>query len=136
MVPLSAPVVPPSEPAVPLSAPAVPPSAPATSLDELAVVASLPFTTSHAEWIGLVIGLISLAGIGGILSTFICHRKGCWRRGRFPHGHYRLCHVHHPLVPSDGNITDEHIHAVTRQLAAAGHQHAGPEHADSGPAGP
>ena len=84
------------------------------------MLASLPFTTSHAEWIGLVIGLISLAGIGGILSTFICHRKGCWRRGRFPHGHYRLCHVHHPCVPSDGNVNDEEIHAMTAQLAAGG----------------
>ncbi len=76
------------------------------------VLASLPFTTSHAEWIGLIIGLISLAGIGGIVSTLICHRKGCFRRGRFRYGHYRLCHVHHPEVPSDGRITDEHIAAV------------------------
>ena len=80
--------------------------------------ASLPFTTSHAEWIGLIIGLISLAGIGGIVSTLICHRKGCFRRGRFRCGHYRLCHVHHPLVPSDGNITDEHIDAVHKRLTA------------------
>ena len=35
---------------------------------------------------------------------------GSW--GRFRHGHYRLCAVHHPLVPSDGKITDEHIEAV------------------------
>jgi hypothetical protein len=92
------------------------------------VLATLPFTTSHAEWIGLVIGLISLAGIGGIVSTLICHRKGCYRRGRFRHGQYRLCHVHHPLVPSDGNITDEHIAAVNKRLAAAGDHAAAGEH--------
>ena len=86
------------------------------------MLATLPFTTSHAEWIGLIIGLISLAGIGGIVSTLICHRKGCFRRGRFRCGHYRLCHVHHPLVPSDGKITDEHIAACHKALTAeAGH---------------
>lgn len=75
-------------------------------------IASLPFTTSHAEWIGLIVGVISLIGIGGILSNLVCHRSGCFRWGRFRHGHYRLCHVHHPCVPSDGKITDEHIAAV------------------------
>ncbi len=82
------------------------------------MLASLPFTTSHAEWLGLVIAAISLIGIGGILSSLICHRKGCFRRGRFRLGHYRLCHIHHPLVPSDGNITDEHIEALHKQIVA------------------
>jgi hypothetical protein len=93
----------------------------------LAVLAALPFTTSHAEWIGLVIGLISLAGIGGIVSTLICHRKGCFRRGRFRCGHYRLCHIHHPDVPSDGNITDEHIAACHAQVLAGATDGAGPK---------
>jgi hypothetical protein len=83
------------------------------------VLATLPFTTSHAEWIGLIIGAISLIGIGGIVSTLICHRKGCFRRGRFRCGHYRLCHVHHPDVPSDGKITDEHIAACHAEIQAA-----------------
>ena len=61
---------------------------------------------------------ISLAGIGGIVSTLVCHRKGCFRRGRFRCGHYRLCHVHHPVVPSDGKITDEHIAACHKQIVA------------------
>ena len=77
-----------------------------------AVLAAIPFTTSHAEWLGLIIAVVSLVGIGGIVSTLICHHSRCFRRGRFKHGHYRLCHVHHPLVPSDGRITDEHIRAV------------------------
>ena len=81
--------------------------------------AALPFTTSHAEWIGLIVAAVSLAGIGGLVSMVICHKKGCWRRGRFPHGHYRLCHVHHPNVPSDGRVTAEHIAAVkTAELPA------------------
>jgi hypothetical protein len=76
------------------------------------VVASLPFVSSHAEWIGLIVGVISLIGIGGIVSNLICHHSGCYRWGHFRHGHYRLCHVHHPDVPSDGKITMEHIEAV------------------------
>ncbi len=76
------------------------------------MLATLPFTTSHAEWLGLVVGAISLIGIGGIVSTLVCHRSGCYRRGRFRYGHFKLCHVHHPGVPSDGKITDEHIAAV------------------------
>ncbi len=76
------------------------------------MLSTLPFTTSHAEWLGLVVGFISLIGIGGVVSMLICHRSGCYRRGRFRHGQYRLCHVHHPDVPSDGKITDEHIAAV------------------------
>ncbi len=76
------------------------------------MVAALPFTTSHAEWLGLIVGVVSLIGIGGIVANLICHRSGCFRWGRFRHGHYRLCHVHHPHVPSDGKITAEHIAAV------------------------
>jgi hypothetical protein len=82
------------------------------------LLASLPFTTSHAEWIGLIFGAVSLIGIGGIVSMLFCHRKGCFRRGRFRYGHYRLCHVHHPHVPSDGNVTDEHVQAMGRRLEA------------------
>lgn len=76
------------------------------------MIASLPFVSSHAEWIGLVVALVSLVGIGGVVSTLVCHQSGCWRRGRFRYGHYRLCHKHHPQVPSDGKITAEHVAAV------------------------
>jgi hypothetical protein len=85
----------------------------------LPVIASLPFTTSHAEWLGLIVGAISLVGIGGVVSMLFCHQSGCFRRGRFRHGQYKLCHVHHPHVPSDGKIADEHIDAVTKRLEAA-----------------
>jgi hypothetical protein len=76
------------------------------------MLATIPFTTSHAEWLGLIVAVVSLIGIGGVVSTLVCHRSGCWRRGRFKLGHYRLCHVHHPHVPSDGRIGDEHIAAA------------------------
>lgn len=81
------------------------------------MIASLPFTSSHAEWIGLIIASVSLVGIGGVVSMLFCHQTGCYRRGRFRHGQYRLCHVHHPHVPSDGKITAEHIAASTRSDA-------------------
>jgi hypothetical protein len=44
-----------------------------------------------------------------------CHQSGCHRLGRFPHGHLRLCAVHHPLVPNDGKITAEHIDTITQE---------------------
>jgi hypothetical protein len=88
------------------------------------VIASLPFTTSHAEWIGLIVGTISLVGIGGVVSMLFCHQSGCFRRGRFRYGHYRLCHVHHPHVPSDGRVGKEHIEAEGERLRAlAGGEH-------------
>jgi hypothetical protein len=85
------------------------------------ISSSLPFTTSHAEWIGLIVGAVSLVGIGSVVSMLFCHRAGCWRRGRFRHGQYRLCHVHHPGVPSSGKITDEHIAKVEHPTADAEH---------------
>ncbi len=81
------------------------------------MIAALPFTTSHAEWIGLIVGIVSLVGIGGIVANLVCHRSGCFRWGRFRHGHYRLCHVHHPGVPSHGKITEEHIARVQPGVA-------------------
>lgn len=92
------------------------------------ISSSLPFTTSHAEWIGLIVGVVSLVGIGGVVSMLFCHRSGCYRRGRFRHGQYRLCHVHHPGVPSDGKITDEHIAKVKHLIAETAHELAADEH--------
>jgi hypothetical protein len=92
------------------------------------ISSSLPFTTSHAEWLGLIVGVISLIGIGGVVSMLFCHRDGCWRRGRFRHGQYRLCHVHHPHVPSDGKITDEHIAKVKQLVAETAHEVSADEH--------
>ncbi len=55
--------------------------------------------------------------LAGAYRLVECHREGCKRLGRFRHGHLRLCHVHHPLVPSDGRITAGHIDAVTKTLS-------------------
>lgn len=55
-------------------------------------------------------GLITL--IAGAYRHIECRQDGCHRLGRFTHGHLRLCAVHHPLVPSDGKVTAEHINAI------------------------
>jgi hypothetical protein len=65
---------------------------------------------SVAELLSLLT-LITLAG--GAYKHLECHQDGCHRLGRFRHGHLKLCHVHHPLVPNDGKVTAEHIAAVT-----------------------
>jgi hypothetical protein len=55
-------------------------------------------------------GLITL--IVGAYRHLECHKDGCHRLGRFTHGHLKLCARHHPLVPSDGRVTAEHINQV------------------------
>ena len=57
--------------------------------------------------------LALLPTLGAVLGHLICHQSGCWRLGRFAHGHYKLCHVHHPGVPSDGRITRSHVKHLT-----------------------
>lgn len=60
-----------------------------------------------------VVAVIALVPtLGMIVGHLICHQQGCFRLGRFPHGHYKLCHVHHPNVPSDGKITQAHIKRI------------------------
>lgn len=65
--------------------------------------------TSVAELVGLL-ALIPLVVM--FYRNIECHHEGCHRIGRFPHGHLRLCHKHHPLVPNDGKITPKQINGV------------------------
>jgi hypothetical protein len=57
------------------------------------------------------VGGLSILAMGYRLVN--CQQTGCRRIGRFAHGHLRLCHRHHPLVPDDGVITATQIDAVT-----------------------
>jgi hypothetical protein len=68
---------------------------------------------SDISEVTLVIGILTMGA--GLWRAHNCHYQRCWRLGRFRHGHFVLCHVHHPLVPSDGQVTGEHIDAVTNQ---------------------
>jgi hypothetical protein len=67
------------------------------------------FSSGWMELVGTV-SLVTL--LIGAYRHFECHVKTCHRVGRFTHGHYKLCHVHHPHVPSDGNITEASVAAV------------------------
>lgn len=64
----------------------------------------LVFAAEWAAVLSLVEGIGGLAVLAGVAGWLCCHQKGCYRLGRFRHGQYRLCHVHHPLVPTSGNI--------------------------------
>ncbi len=67
------------------------------------------FGTSISE---VLMDVTLLTLLGGLYRHVECHQQGCRRLGRFPHGHLRLCARHHPNVPSDGKITQQHIEAV------------------------
>lgn len=62
---------------------------------------------SDISEITLAFAVLSIA-IGGYRKVN-CHHYRCWRIGRFHAGHYVVCHKHHPEVPDDGKITQEHI---------------------------
>jgi hypothetical protein len=71
--------------------------------------------------IGSDISEVTLVGtfIGGILMGYRhieCQQEGCHRLGRFSHGHYKLCHVHHPHAPSDGKINQTHIDEIDKEM--------------------
>ena len=64
------------------------------------------------SWVELLGTLALVSFVGGLYKHLECHVSGCHRLGRFVHGHYKVCRVHHPDVPSSGKITAEHINAV------------------------
>ena len=70
------------------------------------------FTNDWTEAIEL--SIVIAAGAAGARIIF-CHQKGCYRIGRFQHGHYKLCHIHHPHVPSSGKIHRSHIDEMTKR---------------------
>jgi hypothetical protein len=64
------------------------------------------------SWVELASTITLVAFVIGAYRHLECHKSGCHRLGRFTHGHYKLCHLHHPDVPSEGGITQERINAV------------------------
>lgn len=67
---------------------------------------------SYLEWLGIA---IIISAFATAYHHIECHQEGCHRLGRFVHGHYKLCHVHHPLVPSDGKINKNDISKISQQ---------------------
>jgi hypothetical protein len=61
------------------------------------------------SWVELASTITLIAFVVGVYRHLECHKTGCHRLGRFVHGRYKLCRVHHPQVPSAGRITQEHI---------------------------
>jgi hypothetical protein len=69
------------------------------------------------SWVELASTITLIAFVIGAYKHLECHADGCHRIGRFQHGHYKLCRIHHPDVPSDGKIGQKEIEAVTTKLA-------------------
>jgi hypothetical protein len=55
----------------------------------------------------------SIAFFAGYWRHHECHQDRCHRRGKFTHGHYKLCAMHHPEVPNDGKVQAHHIRHLT-----------------------
>ncbi len=72
------------------------------------------------SWVELASTITLIAFVLGLYKHFECHKSGCHRPGRFVHGRYKLCHIHHPDVPSDGHIGENEIRAVKPPSTAAG----------------
>jgi hypothetical protein len=74
------------------------------------------------SWVELASTITLIAFVIGVYRHLECHKTGCHRLGRFVHGRYKLCHVHHPLVPDDGKITQKSIDAVDVRSTERSHQ--------------
>ena len=74
------------------------------------------FFSHPVVWSTSLIEVLTIASIVGIAAAAYrkieCHQSGCHRLGRFSHGHYKLCHIHHPKVPSNGKVTQKHIKEI------------------------
>ena len=86
------------------------------------------FTDSPIKLLSLIGIVVTLATILASAVTWYRHsrcqqsdcrnRLGLRRHRKYPYGHLKLCHVHHPLVPNDGQITAAHVDAVTQRLGS------------------
>lgn len=61
--------------------------------------ASGPF---YLFWSGICGGLAPVTAAWAIVRRHNCHRRGCWRVGRFGHGDRTYCRKHHPHDTPDG----------------------------------
>jgi hypothetical protein len=71
---------------------------------------------------------VEFAGTVTLIALFVgaykhleCHVSGCHRIGRFVHGHYKLCHLHHPDVPNSGKITMAEVAKVKSAATETSH---------------
>lgn len=66
------------------------------------------------SWVELATVITLVAFVAGAYKHLECHVGGCHKLGRFTHGHYKVCRVHHPNVPSDGRINAGHIASLRK----------------------
>ena len=82
------------------------------------------FFSQPLVWSTSLVELLTLTSIVafvvGAYRHIECHHSGCHRLGRFPHGHYKLCRVHHPQVPTTGRIDQARIDEVSPTIPAEG----------------
>jgi hypothetical protein len=71
------------------------------------------------SWVELASTITLIAFVIGAYKHLECHVNGCHRVGRFQHGHYKLCRVHHPNVPNDGKIGQKQLDEVSAKLDQA-----------------
>jgi hypothetical protein len=83
-----------------------------------------------ASWVELAGTVTLIAFVLGAYKHLECHRSGCHRIGRFQHGHYKLCRLHHPLVPDSGKVGDAEIDAIKAGSSGT----TGPAPTSTGPA--
>jgi hypothetical protein len=69
------------------------------------------------SWVELASTVTLIGFVIGVYKHLECHKSGCHRLGRFTNGHYKVCHVHHPNVPSDGKVTQAQIDAEAKRAA-------------------
>jgi hypothetical protein len=71
------------------------------------------FFSQPVVWSTSLVELLTLTSIvalvAGAYRHIECHHTRCHRFGRFPHGQYKLCRVHHPHVPTTGQIDGARI---------------------------
>lgn len=56
----------------------------------------------YGFWSGFGSDIQEFFVVGAIIRWAVhhnCHVKGCWRLGRHPFQHYKLCGRHHPAIP-------------------------------------
>ena len=80
------------------------------------------FFSQPVVWSTSLVELLTLTSIvalvAGAYRHLECHHSGCHRLGRFPHGQYKLCRVHHPQVPTTGRIDQARIDEVSPTIRA------------------
>ncbi len=80
------------------------------------------FLSHPVVWSTSLIELLTLLSVVALASGAYrhveCHHSGCHRFGRFPHGPYKLCRLHHPHIPSTGRIDMDRIREVAPTTGA------------------